>query len=98
MRDLEADQAICEAATPGPWQIGTQDCVVQDFWDVDGSRQLIFDAKHPLNFKADTIFTAAARTGWPEAIKRALAAEERVDKLEDELRMLHDTINQSNKA
>lgn len=43
-------------------------------------------------------FMTAAPVGWPEAIKRALTAEERVDKLEDELRMLQDTINQSNNA
>lgn len=37
-------------------------------------------------------------SAWSEAIKRAIAAEDRVDKLEDEIRLLHDALNQSNKA
>lgn len=90
MRDLEADLAICEAATPGPWEL----------WQMHGPWQELRSGSFPIVAclqREDAKFVSAARTGWPEAIRRALASEERVDKLENELRMLHDIIN-SNKA
>lgn len=73
-RDLHADLAICEAATVGPW--------IYSDWPgsvnvVTPSRRIItsvygMDA-HEANARG--IFIAAARTGWPHAIERALAAE-----------------------
>ena len=79
-RDLHADLALCEAATVGPWIYrgwpGSVDVVTP-------SRRIItsvygMDA-HEANARG--IFIAAARTGWPAAIKRALAAEAEVARL-----------------
>ncbi|WP_438435439.1 hypothetical protein [Gorillibacterium sp. sgz500922] len=104
MRDLDTDLAICEAATPGPWLEGATDAIrVSEGWvcqfyegdDLNGT------ARHFLNYESNLAFVLAAREGWPEAIRRAQAAEDEVDRLEakldrlqDELRMLQDTINQ----
>jgi hypothetical protein len=83
-RDLEADLAICEAATPGPWVQVLVDTVVQDFWAPDGSRKVIFTKSEP----EDLQFAASAREGWPYAIRRAMEAEKKVAKLETELERL----------
>lgn len=64
-RDLEADLAICEAATSGPWEN-----------------------------EANIRFAAEAREGWPYAIRRALAAEEEIDRLRNEISMLYEALNQ----
>lgn len=64
MRDLEADLKICEAATPGPWA-KTGD-FVNDLYGKPIARTWE---------ESDNIFIAAARTGWPETIERAMAAE-----------------------
>lgn len=61
MRDLKADLEICEKATPGPWE-ELNDNPIDTYWA----------EKHPEDFA----FIAAAREGWPEAIERAIAAEE----------------------
>lgn len=87
LRDLEADLAICEAATPGPWEA----------WQYHGPWQAIRAEHYPIVsciMQTDTRFITAAREGWPHAIHRALEAEERVDRLEHELRMLQDHLNE----
>ncbi|MFC5468440.1 hypothetical protein ACFPPD_06885 [Cohnella suwonensis] len=90
-RDLDADLAICEAATPGPWIVAVSIHVVRDFWENDGSRQVVFTAANDI--EADARFTAEARQGWPYAIRRAQEAEERMDKLKEEIRILQDSLN-----
>jgi len=83
MRDLYADLAICNAATPGPWAAdkgyeqsergnyvysqaeGSVVCAEQDGTDCVLSNE-------------DARFIAEARTGWPHAIERALAAERKL--------------------
>lgn len=98
MRDLEADLEICAKATPGPWRHDALDAldtpegwVCQFYEGADSNTQEIRDFP---NFENNIVFVREARTGWPHAIQRALDAEERVDKLEHELRMLQDVINQ----
>lgn len=77
-RDLEADLAICTAATPGPWMLAAQ-------------YELLLDAAgHALGFieaKEDRIFAMEARQGWPYAIRRAMEAEREIDRLRNELQM-----------
>jgi hypothetical protein len=93
MRDLEADLAICAAATPGPWLSTTSEVVTAD--NFAWVCQLWYKTEEGMpNQSANAFFIATARTGWPHAIQRALDAEERVDKLQHELRMLQDVINQ----
>ncbi|UYZ12185.1 hypothetical protein A6764_00035 [Brevibacillus sp. WF146] len=89
-RDLNVDLAICNAATSGPWAAdkgyeqsergnyvysqadGSVVCAEQDDTDC-----VLTDT--------DARFIAEARTGWPHAIERALAAEKRVAELEARL-------------
>lgn len=74
-RDLAADLAICNAATPGPWAVGSELSVYQAA--LGGT---ICDVGDPYprgdNRPCENMrFIAEARTGWPHAIKRALDAE-----------------------
>lgn len=89
VRDFEADLAICEAATPGPYAIVRCQCgspvCNQFFISITGT-------EGRLSLK-DATFIAEARSGWPYAIRRALEAEARVDKLENELRMLQEQMH-----
>lgn len=96
-RDLDADLAICEAATPGPLVI-CEKYIVQDRYDKDDYRQAIFKPLHLPMISADMKFAAAAREGWPVAIRRALEAEAKIDRLENELRMLQDVHNRNRRC
>ena len=89
-RDLAADLALCDAATPGPWytvgppwrpsgcpsyiiaghhdpHIGKPvlDAIDVDEWDAEQ------DGPDYSQSDADMAFAAAARTGWPAAIRIA---------------------------
>ncbi len=78
MRDLEKDLAICEAATPGPWD---------DVADIVHSGNSCGDEYNcGIECKeADARFITESRTGWPEAIKRAKAAMAEVKRLKEAL-------------
>jgi len=84
MRDLEADKAICDNATRGPWDamkpiIGRRAwCVVEQKEQGDGYHNLVCRRANTKNSEADwnnIKFIAAAREGWPHAIERAIKAE-----------------------
>ena len=91
-RDLERDLATCEGTregvSPGPWResrVAAHDSEGEfcghDLYVLDAAGSEIggmcgYD---------DNAFVAAAREGWPAAIRRALAAEARVAELEAEL-------------
>ena len=84
-RDLAADLAICEAATAGPWRRLTkyeQAVVGEGMMDVITARG--DDMAHVDIEPDDERFIIEAREGWPEAIRRALAAEAEVARLKDE--------------
>ncbi len=77
-RDLKADLEICDRTTPGPWAIekpmfhsGVIAVKNDSAFDWICSMQV---SNQP-NFRNDADFIATAREGWPEAIKRAIAAE-----------------------
>lgn len=110
-RDLQADLAICEAATPGPWRVyrsqyfdcewecghkaddppcekGVGECEYikqREPADVGGPFEVDCGEYRGLS-NENAEFIAAAREGWPHAIKRALAAERRVRQLESAVR------------
>lgn len=75
MRDFEADRKLCEAATPGPWEIGRYgQCVVSESavgtHCGDGEREyyggnLVCEGAHAENSQ----FIAQAREGWPAALR-----------------------------
>lgn len=75
MRDLHADLAICEDASAGEWTIAdtTDGYYILDAsdWVVGATIENVHDAR----------FIAESRQGWPEAIRRAIAAEASLDKL-----------------
>jgi hypothetical protein len=98
VRDLEKDLEICEAATPGPW-IANNTARHEDnlVWGPKGPghgavAQVSFytPSEYQMN---DVRFIAEAREGWPYAIKQAIEAEEKVDKLIHEMGMLQDELN-----
>lgn len=79
MRDLKKDLETCNSATAGPWKWITKGNTVQsraittDTGEC-GVQEKICASISPKTFNAQ--FVAAAREGWPEAIERAIAAEE----------------------
>lgn len=92
-RDLEADLAICEAATPGPWAVCGR-YVVRDKYELGNYRQAVFKAEHIPKIEADMRFAVEAREGWPYAIRRALAAEAEIDRLRNEIQILQEQLAQ----
>lgn len=94
-RDAEADLAMCEAATPGPWRYGENiDHAVMTQLDLTGAtgpytRRLVgrfalaqrdgYDYGQSL---ADVRFACMARTALPHWLHRAVEAEKRVAELE----------------
>ena len=83
-RDLEADLAICEAATPGPWT----------FDRISIKREEYALLLSYLSTQDDLRFVAEAREGWPYAIRRALAAEAEIDRLRNEIQILQEQLEQ----
>ncbi|MGN7457868.1 hypothetical protein ACTHPH_23910 [Paenibacillus pasadenensis] len=88
VRDLEADLAICEYAAPAP--IRTKPCMCGH------CDKLFLDIAHSEGRldPEDARFIVEARVGWPHAIRRAIAAEAQVDKLQEEIRLLHDLLHE----
>ncbi len=64
-RDFDADLALCENASPGPWK--PCECSYAGACQGRGLRLLWCDG---VPHEADETFAAAARTGWPAAIRR----------------------------
>lgn len=91
-RDLEADLAICEAATQGPWIVMADGSIATEKTDREGWHDSIIHPRSPRPGSNVTNFIAAARTGWPYAIRRALTAEAEIDRLRNELNILQEQI------
>lgn len=73
-RNLVEDLTICEAATPGTWKYNGNEVVATEkpFVGIAGAMS-----------EEDCEFIAAARDGWPEAIRIAIAAEEEVERMKE---------------
>lgn len=91
-RDLLADMAICDAATPGPWIAGRSD--IATYVDGEPSKWIYagdtyvaiasgFQVEPWQQVMANAKLIAAAREGWPHAIARALAAEAELAELRE---------------
>lgn len=77
MRDLKADKEICDKACKGPW-------VVNEYWRIQNSETMASQRSICRAFnKNNAEFIAAAREGWPEAIDRAIKAEDKLEKLKE---------------
>ncbi|MBU9705860.1 hypothetical protein KSP24_02835 [Paenibacillus sp. AK121] len=82
MRDLNADLAVCEAATVGPW--GLHDAGLGRgyvYASIGGVLTMVAESGRI----ADAHLIAEAREGWPEAIRRAITAERENAELRDRL-------------
>lgn len=113
-RDLAADLALCEVATPGPWVVAPE-----GLWEGDPlvrPRAVVrprpdLAEKYPpgkygaacredrivttwLMRREDVAFIAAAREALPHAIRRAMAAEARVEVVQENLRKLMELVVQ----
>lgn len=95
VRDLDHDLEICQAAEPAPWSAKPCTCGHCD--------QLFLSIAHSDGRldPNDAQFVTEARAGWPHAILRAktaeeqlIAADDKIDRLQHELRMLQDVLNQ----
>lgn len=95
-RDLQADIALCEAATSGPWFAQETTDTWQLFGGFHGNLQLVKAPKHGTNYaeywpeKEDAKFIAESREGWPIALRRAIAAEAEVERLRAVLNQFDD--------
>lgn len=89
-RDLAADLLAFGRAAPGPWSHSPQKgipghCYVAQVWDRDGETLAAIEpTDQEEGASAVAAFVAAARDGWPAAVRRALFAEARVKELETE--------------
>ncbi|GAA0840664.1 hypothetical protein GCM10008915_36720 [Bifidobacterium pullorum subsp. gallinarum] len=85
-RDLAADLAVCEAAAPafilhqGVYVVPTGGTTIET--------EICRDDYEPLTV-SDSEFILEAREGWPEAVRRALAAEAEVERLRKDKLRLH---------
>jgi len=80
-RDLQADLALCDAATAGPWRMyggkfGETNVYYPPY---DNHDEVVSDIDADRTH--DARFIAESREAWPEAIRRAIAAEEKWAKL-----------------
>lgn len=75
-RNLHADLAICNAAAPDPWSRTCNDFIV------DGHGAMVCEI---LADESVDTFITEARTGWPHALERAIAAEAEVERLREAL-------------
>jgi len=87
-RDLKRDLEMCKAVTPGPFEAVYNDsasfAVVSS---ESGGIALCTGSNRAVNAN----FVSEARTGWPEAIQRAMAAEAEVEKLRAEMHKMRET-------
>ena len=90
-RDLASDLAICEAATAGPAQYMRS---VHSEYDYEICRPDFFDTIIASAItEKDAKFIAESFEGWPEAIRRAMAAEAEVARLRSELMIVFQRAN-----
>lgn len=77
MRDLQADLELCSKATKGSWAVNSHPAgwidIINPLEDTNKRIATVVEM-------GDAVFVAAARTGWPEAIERAIKAEEELAK------------------
>lgn len=87
-RDLEKDLELCSKATPEPWGISKimGDTRVVSCDGYGECRGLITVMPHTKNWpdsEDNAKFIAESREGWPHAIRRALEAEAKNQRLRD---------------
>ena len=103
MRDLQADLGICNKATPGPWMYLkdifngsiykklSDGCRGHKLCELGTYGSVIFDRER---YDDNAHFIAEAREGWPEAIERAIKAEEQAVALKEGLKRIKTNIEE----
>lgn len=94
-RDLHADLAICDAASSAPWTWIGANRVTLDVGSIrDGAGWSVCDFGNSARYyptqgtepsDEDIRLITEARQGWPEAIRRAIAAEAENEQLREKL-------------
>ncbi len=91
-RDVEADLMMCEAATPGPWKVYSEDLEEREFYPpahypvaINAGKESIVNCDG-INIElpechANAKFIAEARTALPHWIQRAIEAKADVERL-----------------
>jgi hypothetical protein len=89
--DLARDLAICDEATPGPWR-AERDAL--GHWRIlwPHSRNGSIARKGKVFSDEDAAFIAAAREGWPAALRRLAALEAEVAALKARLAAAYDRV------
>ncbi len=93
-RNLVADKALCDKASPGPWTYCQRGC-----------DELGYDLDEPPNGPPNGIrgyfqrgedaeMVAESRVGWPHAIGRAIAAEAEVERLRKQVAALQASLDE----
>ena len=83
-RDLDADLALCEAATPGPWFVHARTGAVCHGDPTDDRENF------PVDCAEDFDLMATARSALPAWIRRATAAEAEVTQLREAVQRVKD--------
>ncbi|MBA4543829.1 hypothetical protein H1164_13120 [Thermoactinomyces daqus] len=109
-RDLKKDLKIITKATPGPWQARSWSIPTDDQFHVQqrdeekpkeiatawqGGRYPDAPEISAEEARNNAIFIAESREGWPEAIRRAMVAEEEVERLRAEIQRHIDLMESS---
>ena len=94
-RDLHADLALCEAATPGVWDIELEGKWANVDTYIEGIPGYPYICQYCK--VEDARFIAEAREGWPHAIRRALEAGELIAELMEENKGLRAELEQVKK-
>lgn len=93
-RDPQADLALCEAATPGPW---TGECGSLVNWrDGTFTMEFIPNRGGKPQYDADLNFMAMAREALPWYIRAYLAQREELEQLRAENDSLHVVLQEAN--
>ncbi|MCG7406757.1 hypothetical protein MH117_04945 [Paenibacillus sp. ACRRX] len=93
-RNLVEDLVICDAATPGPWiWWGYGESIGDGIRSINQKILMADDNKLVIVNKENINLMVEARQGWPEAIKRAISAEEEVERLKGQLQDALNTLD-----
>ncbi|UED70758.1 hypothetical protein [Brevibacillus sp. HD3.3A] len=95
MRDAEKDLALCEEATPGPWELEEESdddeglVIWRKVEEHPGRSEGVIVLNPECHYEeADINFIMEARTALPHWIQRATAAEAEVEQLKKHLNFL----------
>ncbi|WP_052087965.1 hypothetical protein [Paenibacillus wynnii] len=90
-RDWQKDMEMCEAATPGPWEVWEDDGDVKVQASTEGPNIANF-GRYGWGVMTEAIFTAEARTSLPYWLQEAKEQKERADAAEAQEQQLKEVV------